>query len=201
MATTAELPRLHVWMTWMNPCHCSTSSTLLYTTDTCHGIPRLPNQSAHDSWYLWGKNFIAQSLTMNTVSSLRASIASRRAWSWRADRSRWHFQDWMASTAELAWYTASSLSSSLSNDALATASEMAVRIDCRASHCLHVQTPVLVPFKWLNNGDFAAQWALHKRQILSLYSAMSMYTKFLHAKGPLLWTTHPFFSSLKGVCL
>ena len=92
-----------------------TSSTRRYTTDMCQDIPRLPNQSACDSRYLCGKNSIAQFFTMKTVSWLRASMMSRRAWSWCADRNKWHFHDWMASVAWLVRNKASSLSASVWN--------------------------------------------------------------------------------------
>ena len=120
MDATAELPWLQDWTAWIKACHCSSSSFLLYTTDMCHDNPRLPNQSVWDSRYLWGRNFIAQSLTIKTVSWSRASIASKRAWSWWADLSRWHFHDWMASTEALTKNRASSLSSCVANDALST---------------------------------------------------------------------------------
>lgn len=184
MATTAELPWLHDWITCTNPCHCRTPSTRRYTTDMCQDIPRLPNQSACDSRYLCGKNFIAQSFTMKTVSWSRASMTSRRAWSWCADRNKWHFHDWMASVAWLVRYTASSLSSSVWNGALATASEMAASVEFRLSHCLHassclwshccrrsglVQSLRANTLQWLATSELVLMWTCQETHLNALH--------------------------------
>lgn len=113
--TTEELSWLHDSIIWIKPCHWSTPSKRRYTTEICQEIPRLSNQSAWDSRYLCGRNFIPQSLTIKMFSSSSCSKASNCAWSWLVDLKMWHFQDRMARFAVWNRNTASSFSSSDGN--------------------------------------------------------------------------------------
>lgn len=112
----------------------------------CHEIPLLPNQSLCDSRYIWGINFMAQSLMMSTVLLLMVPKMSCRAWSWRTDLSWWHFHDCIARLAVPWIYNASSKSSLLGKEtslmsrsisliAISKASQCSHLLSCLCSHC------------------------------------------------------------------
>ena len=186
IAATAELPWLQDWIKWMKPCHWSSPSTHWYTTEMCHDRPRFPNQSVCDSLYLWGKNFIAQSLTIKTASGSRVSMISKRAWSWWADLSKWHIHDLIERVEEFARYLASSLSSSVANEASLTASMMLFRVECRLSHCSHISSWLwshcccrsgsvvslrAKTLQWLATGDELLTWTYQDNGELSWVSS------------------------------
>ena len=79
----------------------------------CQEIPLLANQSACDSRYLWGKNFIAQSWVIEMELSSSSSKTSARALSCCTDLSKCAFHASKEWTACLYTYSTSSRSSLL----------------------------------------------------------------------------------------